>query len=135
MRMSRNHDSHEIMTQNTVSVSGVDPFLRCLKGEFAGYDIPVLPTGILLGRDSVACQLVFSNTPEISRYHCRITYSRRTGYFVVTDLNSANGIYTETNQRVEKGGKIALAPNQIFKLCGDLIIFQTVIKNDIGELC
>lgn len=122
--------AEEILTQNTVSISGVEPFLRCLRGEFEGFDIPVLSSGILVGRDPVACQLVFANTPEVSRYHCRVTYSKRTGYFVVTDLNSANGVYTESDQRVGKGEKIALIPDQIFKLCGDLVIFQVIVKKE-----
>ncbi len=122
--------SDEVMTMNTVSISGGRPYLRCLKGEHAGYDIPVLSTGILIGRDIVACQLVFAHTAEVSRYHCRVSYNKRTGYFVVTDLNSINGIFTEDGFRVERGGKIALIPGQIFKLCGDMIIFETVVKKE-----
>ena len=119
-----------MMTRNTVSLSGVNPYLRGLKGAYQGYDIPVLPTGILIGRDPVACQLIFENSPEVSRYHCRVTYSKRTGYFIVTDLNSKNGVFTEEGIRVEKGAKIVLVPGQIFKMCGDRIVFETVVKKE-----
>ena len=136
MKRKTSNDSciseEEIVTMNTSSVTGARPFLRCHRGEYAGYDIPVLSTGLLIGRDPEACQLVFVNTPHISRYHCRVFYMKRNGYFVVTDLNSANGVYTEDGNRLEKGGKMLLVPGQVFMLCKDEIIFETVVTTD-GE--
>ena len=110
------YSANEIETQNTASVAGVFPYLRCLRGEFETSEIPIPRTGLLIGRDPASCHLVYSNTPKISRYHCKVTYSRQTGYFIVTDLRSTNGVFTEINQRVEPGGKLALIPGQIFKL-------------------
>lgn len=117
-----------IQTMNTTALPNAQPFLRGLKGMYEGCDVPVLPTGILLGREPRSCHLIFEDLPEVSRYHCRVFYDRRTGYFVVTDLNSRNGVFRQNGQRVPPGGKIALIPGQIFKLCGDLIIFETIIK-------
>lgn len=116
------------MTMNTTAVYGVSHCLHCLIGEYAGYDIPVLSTGILIGRDPAVCHLIFGNTPEVSRYHCRVTYSSRTGYFVVTDLNSTNGVYTEDGQRLSPGEKLVLGPGQRFRLCGEQILFETLLQ-------
>ena len=118
------------MTMNTTAAYGVSPVIRCLAGEYRGYDIPVLSTGILIGRDPSACHLIFSETPDVSRYHCRVSYSSRTGYFVITDLNSLNGVYAENGQRIEPGGKLVLGPGQRFMLCGDGIVFETVLQTE-----
>lgn len=130
----RRANSEDVMlTMNTTALPGGQPFLRCLKGAYEGCEAPVLPTGILIGRESASCHLVFPDTPEVSRYHCRVFYDARTGYFVVTDLNSKNGVYREDGRRVPPGEKMALIPGQIFKLCGDLIIFEAVIRDGGGE--
>lgn len=123
------HADPVMLTANTTAVYAAMPFLRGRVGEYVGYDIPVLPTGILLGRDPAACHLIFTQTPDVSRYHCRVTYNRHTGYFVVTDLNSTNGIFTEDNRRLERGEKLVLAPGQSFKLCGEQIVFETRIES------
>ena len=130
--MHRKTTNDEIMmTMNTTAVYGVAPFIRCLRGEYEGYDIPIPSTGILIGRDTFSCHLIFASTPDVSRYHCRVSYSSRTGYFIVTDLNSLNGVYNEKNQRIASGDKLVLGPGQIFKLCGELIIFETVLKQSV----
>ena len=129
MKTASANRADEIETRNTTSVVGAEPFLRCLRGEFEGLEVPIPRTGILIGRDPAACRLVYAKTMMISRYHCKVTYSSRTGYFVVTDLNSANGVYTEIDQRVEPGGKLALIPGQMFKLCGDdRTVLQVFVK-------
>jgi len=122
----------DMLTMNTTAQPDAQPFLLGLKGAYEGYEIPVLSTGILIGRDSGVCHLIFADTPEVSRYHCRVFYDKWTGYFVVTDLKSKNGVYQEDGRRVPPGEKIALAPGQIFKLCGDLIIFQAAVKGGMG---
>lgn len=115
------------MTVNTTAAYGMKPFLRCLAGEYAGYDVPVLSTGILIGRDTYACHLIFGETPDVSRYHCRVSYSTQTGYFVITDLNSLNGVFSEDGRRLSPGEKLVLAPGQRFSLCGKQIIFETIL--------
>lgn len=125
---SKNAPDEIMMTMNTTAAYGMSPFIHCLVGEYAGYDIPVLSTGILIGRDTSACHLIFGNTPDVSRYHCRVSYSSKTGYFVITDLNSLNGVYTENGQRIAAGEKLVLGPGQRFKLCGDQIIFETMLR-------
>lgn len=114
---------------NTTAVFGCDPYIRCIKGEYEGYDIPVLKTGILLGRDSDSCNLIFEKTTLVSRFHCKITYSEQTGYFVITDLNSTNGVFSGDGKRIPPGEKLILAPDQEFSLCDGAAVFKTVIKN------
>lgn len=125
---NKNAPDEIMMTMNTTAAYGMSPYIRCLAGEFAGYDIPILSTGILIGRDTSACHLIFANTPDVSRYHCRVSYSSKTGYFVITDLNSLNGVYTENGQRIAAGEKLVLGPGQRFMLCGDQIIFETMLQ-------
>ncbi len=117
-------------TVNTTAAFDVSPYIRCIKGEYEGYDIPILQTGILIGRDSTACNLILENTPGVSRYHCKITYSEKTGYFIITDLNSLNGVYTENMQRIPPGEKLVLAPDKCFSLCNGLIIFKSVLQKN-----
>lgn len=128
MKREKNTPDEMRMPMNTTAAYGMSPYIRCLAGEYAGYDIPVLSTGTLIGRDTVACHLIFNNTSQVSRYHCRVSYSHRTGYFVVTDLNSLNGVYTENDLRITAGEKLVLGPGQQFKLCGNQIIFETILK-------
>ncbi len=127
---NKNIPDEIMLTMNTTAAYGMLPFIRCLKGEYAGYDIPVLSTGILIGRDTSACHLIFGNTPDVSRYHCRVSYSSKTGYFVITDLNSLNGIYTADGQRIGAGEKLVLGPGQRFMLCGNQIILETMLKTE-----
>lgn len=126
----KNVSDEIMMTMNTTAVYGMSPYIRCLTGEYAGYDIPVLSTGILIGRDTSACHLIFGKTPDISRFHCRVSYSSKTGYFIITDLNSLNGTYTADGQRVAAGEKLVLGPGQRFKLCGEQVIFETMLKTE-----
>lgn len=124
------HDPNdqELLTMNTIALSGVSPYLRCLKGSYVGYDIPILSTGILIGRDPVACHLVFDKDADVSRYHCRVCYNKQSGFFIITDLNSTNGVFSEDGQRLAPGSKLALIEGQCFMLCGSKILFQVVLK-------
>lgn len=123
-------NDRDFLTMNTVALAGVSPYLRCIRGSYAGYDVPVPSTGMLIGRDPVACQLVFDKDPDVSRYHCRVSYNRQTGFFIIADLNSTNGVFSEDGHRLEAGGKLALIDGQCFLLCGTKIIFQTVLKRE-----
>ncbi len=115
-------------TMNTTAIENVSPFLYCLKGPLIGKEIPIPDTGLLIGRDPVACALLLANDPMISRYHCRVSYQKRTGFFIVTDLNARNGVYTEKGQRLSQGEKIALIDGQYFALCGNRYVFQTILR-------
>ena len=115
-------------TRNTVALDGAQAFLHGVEGPYAGYDIPVPAAGMLLGRDPSVCHLIFQEDLDVSRYHCRVSYSRRTGFFVVTDLNSQNGVFNEQGKRLTPGGKLVLAPGQKFMLCQKRIVFDTFVK-------
>ena len=123
-------NDREFLTTKTIELSGVSPYLRCLQGLYGGYDVPVPSTGMLIGRDPVACHLVFDKDPDVSRYHCRVSYNRQTGFFIITDLNSTNGVFSEDGHRLEPGGKLALIDGQCFLLCEHKIVFQTILKRE-----
>ena len=116
-----------MMTHDTVAIENAKPFLACTKGQYAGDDIPVPATGMLIGRDPFACQLVFDKDEQISRYHCRVVYDRRSGFFVITDLNSTNGVYWESGIRLDPGDKMLLTPGESFSLCCGRIEFKTFV--------
>ena len=115
-------------TMNTTALHSVVPFLRCVKGPSSCAEIRLPDTGLLIGRDPVSCALFLANDLDVSRYHCRVSYQKRTGFFIVTDLNSTNGVYTEKGQRLPAGGKIALIDGQCFSLCQGRYVFQTVLR-------
>lgn len=127
MKRSKTYYDDVYETRNTTALNSVSPFLRCIKGLDSHPKIRLPDSGLLIGRDPVSCALLLANDPEVSRYHCRISYQKQTGFFIVTDLSATNGVYTEKGQRIPTGGKIALAEGQCFSLCNGKYIFQTIL--------
>lgn len=88
-----------------------------ISGEFAGKVFPVPANGILIGRDNVSCQIIFSsNAQGISRHHCQINFNRQSGMFVVNDLGSTYGTYTMNGVRIQSGQPLALNSGERFYL-------------------
>lgn len=129
MKKSRKYDD-VYETMNTIALSSMEPFLRCVKGPCPYSELRLPETGLLIGRDPVSCALLLTDDPEVSRYHCRISYQKLTGFFIITDLNATNGVYTEKGQRLPAGSKIALIDGQCFSLCKGKYVFQTILRRN-----
>ncbi|MBF0316981.1 MAG: FHA domain-containing protein [Nitrospirae bacterium] len=67
------------------------PVLKCLSGEYEGAIIPV-DKGVTIGRDPAKASVVLHSI-EISRSHMSIVYQSATDTFVISDLDSKNGVY------------------------------------------
>jgi uncharacterized RDD family membrane protein YckC len=88
-----------------------------ITGEFAGKVFPVPANGILIGRDKVSCQIIFSaNAQGISRHHCQVNFNRQSGMFVVNDLGSTYGTYSMTGVSIKSGQPMALGAGERFYL-------------------
>merc|ERR1712228_11048 len=68
-----------------------------------------------VGRDPSCCQIIFTNTPMVSRVHCEFIFNQNNELFV-KDLKSTNGVFVN-NASVDKQGAL----QQIFD--GDIVRF------------
>jgi uncharacterized RDD family membrane protein YckC len=96
-----------------------------ISGEFSGRAIDIDLNGIMLGRDNVACQVVFSpSTQGVSRHHCLVKFNPQTGMFVVNDLGSTYGTYTANGARILSGHPMALKTGERFYLGSQSNMFE-----------
>lgn len=93
------------------------PQIVGIAGEYAGKSIPLTARGIMMGRDRVACQIVFSAASErVSRHHCVINYMPQTRMIVLNDVGSTCGVFVGEGMRVERGKPVALQNGERFYL-------------------
>ena len=95
-----------------------------ITGEKAGQAFPIPSKGLLIGRDSTACQVVMKKTPEVSRIHCYVTYNPSSGMFILSDRGSTHGTFTYSGRRVSSRGDIALKPGEKFYLANKNNVFE-----------
>lgn len=78
---------------------------------------------VVMGRDPGRCQMIFDekSCPEISKTHCSIRYDSMTQTYFVTDLNSTNGTFTNSDRR--------LRPNMPERLPRGAVIYLGSRKN------
>lgn len=96
-----------------------------ISGEFAGKSFPLALSGVLMGRDTVSCQIVFSKAAQgISRHHCQVSYNQQSGMFVINDLGSTYGTYTMNGSRIQSGQPMALSIGERFYLGSKTNIFE-----------
>lgn len=97
-----------------------------ISGEFAGKAFPVPVNGILMGRDVVSCQIVFSSSAQgISRHHCQININQQSGMFIINDVGSTYGTFTMDGVRIQSGHPMALSGCERFYLGSKSNIFET----------
>ena len=85
------------------------PELVAVNGPLAGMIYQVGESGVIIGRDSVSCQVVIpSSQANVSRVHCYITYNPMSGMFVLNDRNSTYGTFLSNGIKVEYSQPVAL---------------------------
>lgn len=96
-----------------------------ISGEFAGKSFPIPQNGIMLGRDNVACQIIFSNNAQgVSRHHCMVQFNPQTNMFVVNDMGSSYGTYSSMGTKIMSGQPLALKPGERFYLGTQINMFE-----------
>jgi hypothetical protein len=97
-------------------VRGV-PELVCVKGPLAGATYQIPDGGLVIGRDSVSCQVVIpASQQNVSRIHCFITYNPISGLYVLSDRNSSYGTYLANGSKVFYNKPAALRRGEQFYL-------------------
>ena len=83
------------------------------------------PQGIMMGRDSAACDFVFPDHAQgISRNHCKIQFNPQTQMFVLYDLGSSYGTFLGNGVRVPQGQPMAMRPGDEFYLASRANLFR-----------
>ena len=106
-------------------VMQINPQLIGVAGLFAGKSFPIRPQGIMMGRDSAACDFVFPDHAQgISRNHCKIQFNPQTQMFVLYDLGSSYGTFLGNGVRVPQGQPMAMRPGDEFYLASRANLFR-----------
>ena len=101
------------------------PRLIGKKGQYAGKEFGLAEGSIVLGRDPVVSQIVFpSGQTEISKGHCRISYSMSKRAFLLEDLGSTNGTFLITGEQVNPGNQVELRSGDLFYLSNPSYLFE-----------
>jgi len=106
---------------------GTKPYLIGISGEYVGQKIPIQQP-ITIGRSATSSQLVI-NAPDVSSKHCVISYDQTQGTFILIDLNSTNGTYLETGQRIPPQVQTFLRANQKFYLASTKQMFELRLED------
>lgn len=103
------------------------PILKCIKGQFVGKAFDLSRGSVLLGRDPAFCNLVFNKeTPGISGKHCKLSYDAAGGSFILTDLGSTFGTYTESGKKLTPNEPERLSAGAVFYLADENVKFQVI---------
>ncbi|HEX2954296.1 MAG TPA: trypsin-like peptidase domain-containing protein [Bacillota bacterium] len=106
-----------LLRDNRIS-STEKPQLAGVSGFFGADVIPLKPDEwVFIGRDPRFCQLVFpAKHEEISKIHCKIKYDPVTRIFVLVDMQSSNGTYLASGDRLAPNAPWNLRPGERFYL-------------------
>lgn len=93
------------------------PELVGINGPLAGMIYQIGDNGLIIGRDSISCQVVVPDSQaKVSRIHCYVTYNPMSGMFVINDRNSTHGTYLANGNRVSYTQPVALKSGDRFYL-------------------
>ncbi|MCH5212201.1 MAG: RDD family protein [Oscillospiraceae bacterium] len=104
--------------------SGASCRLIGISGEKAGMSFPISGNGLMIGRDTVACQVVMAKSAGVSRLHCLVSYNPASGMFIVTDRASRYGTFTESGVRITPQKSMALRSGERFYLGSKQNMFE-----------
>ncbi len=93
------------------------PELIGIKGPLAGMIYQIGDNGLIIGRDSVSCQVVIpASQAKVSRVHCYLTFNKVSGMFVLSDRNSTHGTFLANGSRISYAQPVALKSGDRFYL-------------------
>lgn len=102
--------------------------LRGVAGKYAGQSFVIPKEGIVIGRDTASCNIVFdAATPGISRCHCRIVCSPAENCFWLTDLGSSYGTFAG-GRKLAVNTPEKLAFGDSFSLCDSANCFSVSLE-------
>ncbi len=104
---------------------GASRSLVCVRGALAGTVYAVTENGLLIGRDSISCQVVLpSSQSKVSRIHCYVTYNPISGMYVLNDRGSTYGTYLSNGRKIDYAQPAALKPGDRFYLATPENMFE-----------
>ncbi len=121
------HDmlAHTYVVNTSEARDSAKQQIICLGGVNAGKTYPVGSGGVLIGRDSQTCGIVFpSSEAGISRSHCLVTYNPSSRMFVVNDRNSTCGTFKENGRRITPGSPAVLGSGERFYIASAKNMFE-----------
>ncbi len=93
------------------------PELIGINGPLAGMVYQISESGLIMGRDSISCQVVIPGSQaKVSRIHCYVTFNPMSGMFVLNDRNSTHGTYLANGRRISYAQPMALKSGDRFYL-------------------
>lgn len=105
------------------------PAVYGLNGENSGRVITVGEEGVIFGRDSSYCQVIFSHdAPGISRRHCKLSYDNDSGTFILVDIGSSYGTYLESGKKLKQGKAVKLRVGEKFYLTDPNNMFEVRVQ-------
>ena len=115
-------------TQPAASRPTVSPRLVGKSGQFAGKEFDLKSGSIIIGRDPAVSQIVFpKNETEISKSHCRISYSLAKHACLLQDLGSTNGTFLISGKQVAASSRVELQDGDQFYLSNPSYLFEVRI--------
>ena len=110
---------------NGKAADGGGPRLICVNGPLAGMIYAVPNGGLIIGRDSISCQVILpSSQKNVSRVHCLLTYNPMSKMFVLSDHNSTLGTFLDNGTRVMYSNPAALRSGDRFYLASRENLFE-----------
>lgn len=104
---------------------GYGPSLVCVKGPLAGKSYEIGSGGLMLGRDTVTCQVVLPlSQGKVSRLHCLVTYNPVSRVFILWDRKSTHGTYLMNGTKVPPENPVALKRGERFYVADRGNVFE-----------
>ena len=99
--------------------------LTALNGPLARQRFPIDGDGLMIGRDSSVCQVVFpADYVKVSRRHCRLVYDRERHGAWLYDTNSSRGTFLSHEKRLTPDRPVLLRPGDKFFVAWDACTFR-----------